>query len=92
MVNPDRWLQSCAEDYTDDEDGRSEEWDDKYYELEKSIAKDGIDNSKHDFADTLYEYQPRLMQAIANGDDVLTLMIIKEVYVKELSGIVNRDL
>ena len=91
MINPDRWLQRCAEDAMDDED-YPERFDEEYCELERSIAKNGIDNSQHDFADTMYEYQSRIMQAIAQGDDVMTLMLVKEVYEKELNSMAERNL
>jgi len=90
MVNPDRWLQSCAEDAMDDD--IDEQLHEEYCDIERSIAKDGIDNSKHDFADTMYEYQARIMQAIAQGDDVMTLMLVKEVYDRELKALAKRNL
>lgn len=90
MTNPDRWLQRCAEDAMDDDiDERLHE---EYCEIERSIAKNGIDNSEHDFADSMYEYAGRVMQAIAQGDDVLTLMLVKEVYDRELKAMAERHL
>jgi hypothetical protein len=91
MINPDRWLQRCAEDAMDDEN-YPERFDEEYCELERKIAKHGIDNSEHDFADTMYEYQGRIMQAIASHDDVMTLMLVKEVYERELKAMVERNL
>jgi hypothetical protein len=91
MVNPDRWLQRCAEDAMDDEN-YPERFDEEYCELERSIAKNGIDDSQHDFADTIFGYQSRIMQAIASHDDVMTLMLVKEVYEKELKAMVERNL
>jgi hypothetical protein len=91
MINPDRWLQSCAEDAMEDED-IDEQLHDEYCEIEDRIAKYGIDNSEHDFADTMYEYAERVMQAIAEGDDVLTLMLVKEVYDRELKAMAKRNL
>ena len=90
MTNPDRWLQSCAEDAMDDDIG--EQLDAEYCEIERDIALNGIDNSKHDFADTMYEYAGRIMQSIANGDDVMTLMLVKEVYDRELKAMAERNL
>ena len=90
MVNPDRWLQSCAEDAMDDD--IDERLDEEYCDIEKRIAKDGIDRSEHDFADTMYDYQNRIMQAIAQGDDVMTLMLVKEVYDIELKAMAKRNL
>jgi len=89
-MNLDRWLQSCAEDAMDDDIG--EQLDAEYCEIERNIALNGVDNSEHDFADTMYEYQDRIMQAIANGDDVMTLMLVKEVYDRELKGMAKRNL
>lgn len=91
MTNPDRWLQRCAEDAMDNDD-YDEQLHEEYCDIERRIAKDGIDNSEHDFADTMYEYQGRIMQAIAQGDDVMTLMLIKEVYDKELNSMAKRNL
>ena len=90
MTNPDRWLQSCAEDAMDDDIG--EQLDAEYCDIERNIALNGIDNSKHDFADTMYEYAGRIMQSIANGDDVMTLMLVKEVYDRELKALAKRNL
>jgi hypothetical protein len=90
-MNPDRWLQRCAEDAINDED-YPERFDEEYCALERRIAKDGIDNSEHDFADTMYEYASRVMQSIAQGDDVMTLMLVKEVYEREMKSMVERSL
>lgn len=90
MTNPDRWLQSCAEDAMDDDIG--EQLDAEYCDIEQRIAEHGIDNSEHDFADTMYEYQAQIMKAIAQGDDVMTLMLVKEVYDRELKGMAKRNL
>lgn len=90
MTNPDRWLQSCAEDAMDDD--IDEQLHEEYCDIEQRIAKDGIDNSEHDFADTMYTYQSRIMQSIAQGDDVMTLMLIKEVYDIELKAMAKRNL
>lgn len=90
MINVDRWLQSCAEDAMDDD--ISEQLDAEYCDIERDIALNGIDNSEHDFADTMYEYQFRIMQSIANGDDVMTLMLVKEVYDRELKALAKRNL
>jgi hypothetical protein len=73
----------------DDEDEMLYE---EYCDIEKSIAKHGIDNSEHDFADTMYEYAGRIMQAIAQGDDVMTLMLVKEVYDREVKALAKRNL
>lgn len=89
MINPDRWLQRCAED-TDE--NYPERFDDEYCALERKIAQVGIDDSEHDFADTVFGYQSRIMQAIANHDDVMTLMLVKEVYERELKAMVERNL
>lgn len=91
MVNPDRWLQRCAEDAMDDED-YPERLHEEYCDIEQRIAKNGIDDSEHDFSDTIYKYQSRIMQAIAQGDDVMTLMLIKEVYEKEVMSMAERNL
>ena len=91
MTNPDRWLQSCAEEAMDDED-YPEQLHEEFCDIEQSIAKNGIDDSEHDFADTLYPYQSRIMQAIAQGDDVMTLILIKDVYTIELTAMAKRNL
>ena len=90
MTNPDRWLQRCAENAMDDDE--DEMLHEEYCDIEKSIAKHGIDNSEHDFADTMYEYAGRIMQAIAQGDDVMTLMLVKEVYDREIKALAKRNL
>ena len=91
MTNPDRWLQSCAEDAMDDED-YPERLHEEYCDIERRIAKDGIDSSEHDFADTMAEYENRIMQSIAQEDDVMTLMLVKEVYDIELNAMAKRNL
>jgi len=90
MNNPDRWLQRCAEDAMDDD--IDEQLHEEYCDIERRIAKNGIDNSEHDFADTMYEYAGRIMQSIASGDDVMTLMLVKEVYDRELKAMAQRNL
>ena len=90
MINPDGWLQRCAEDAMDDD--IDEQLHEEYCDIEKRIAKDGIDRSEHDFADTMYDYANRIMQSIAQGDDVMTLMLVKEVYDIELKAMAKRNL
>ena len=89
-MNPDRWLQRCAEDAMDDD--IDEQLHSEYCEIERGIAKDGIDNGEHDFADTMYEYQSRIMQAIAMGADATVLFLVKEVYDRELKAMAKRRL
>jgi hypothetical protein len=75
----------------DDED-YPERLDDEYCSIERRIAKEGVDDSEHDFGDTMYQYGSRIMQAIAQGDDVMTLMLVKEVYHKEVMAMAERNL
>ena len=91
MVNPDRWLQRCAEEAMDDED-YPERLHDEYSDIEQRIATLGVDSSEHDFSDTMCEYENRIMQAIAQGDDVMTLMLVKEVYKKEVMSMAQRSI
>jgi hypothetical protein len=91
MINPDRWLQSCAEDSMDDEDFE-DRLHEEYCDIERRIVEYGIDHSEHDFADTMYEYADRVMQSIAKGDDALTLALVKEVYIREVNAMAKRNL
>jgi hypothetical protein len=74
------------------DDDIDEQLHEEYCDIERRIAKDGIDNSEHDFADTMYEYAGRVMQSIAQGDDVMTLMLVKEVYDREVKALAKRNL
>jgi hypothetical protein len=91
MTNPDRWLQSCAEESMDDED-YPERLHEEFCDIEQRIAKVGVDSSEHDFADTMAEFENRIMQSIAQGDDVMTLMLVKEVYEREVMAMAKRNL
>lgn len=86
MVNPDRWLQRCAENASDDETL----WDDENESILKEIAQFGVDPKKCDLHDKVYPLQKELMQALAKDDDETVLSIMRSIFDVEVAEMTNR--
>ena len=86
MINPDRWLQSCAEDAMDDED----RWDEENEMILKELRQFGVDPRECDLHDKVYSLQKELMQALAKRDDAKILSIMYSMFDVEVSEMTDR--
>jgi hypothetical protein len=86
MINPDRWLQRCAEDASDNETL----WDDENETILKELAQFGVDPKVCDLHDKVYPLQKELMQALAMQDDDKVLSIMYSIFDVEVAGMTDR--
>jgi hypothetical protein len=88
MINPDRWLQSCAEDYHSGDDESL--WDQENEIILKEIRQFGVDPRECDLHDKVYPLQKQLMQALAKDDDATILSIMYSIFDVEVSEMTDR--
>jgi len=88
MINPDRWLQRCAEDYQsgDDED----RWDEEHECIMRDLRMGGVDPKNCDLHDKIYPLQKELMQALAKDDNPTILSILYSAFDIEVKEMVDR--
>ena len=86
MVNPDRWLQSCAEDSMEDE----VRWEDENETILKEIQQFGVDPTVCNLHDKVYPLQKELMQALANGQDDTVVSIMQSIFDVEVAEMTDR--
>lgn len=86
MINPDRWLQSSAEDYYDSED----RWNEENDIILKELRQFGVDPVDCELHDKVYPLQKELMQALAKGDDATVLSIMRSIFDVEVSEMTDR--
>jgi hypothetical protein len=86
MVNPDRWLQSCAEDSMEDE----VRWEDENETILKEIQQFGVDPTVCNLHDKVYPLQKELMQALANGQDDTVISIMQSIFDVEVAEMTDR--
>ena len=86
MVNPDRWLQSCAEDAMEDE----VLWEDENETILKEIQQFGVDPTECSLHDKVYPLQKELMQALAKGEDDTVLSIMQSIFDVEVAEMTDR--
>jgi hypothetical protein len=85
-MNPDRWLQRCAEDAMDGEDN----WDEENEMILKELSQFGVDPRTCDLHDKVYPLQKQLMQALAKRDDATILSIMYSIFDVEVSEMTDR--
>ena len=88
MVNPDRWLQRCAEDAEDDEI----RWEEENEMVLKEIRQFGVNPAECDLHDRIYPLQKELMQALAKRDDATILSIMYSVFDVEVARMTDRSI
>jgi hypothetical protein len=86
MVNPDRWLQSCAEDSMDDE----VRWEEENEMIYKELRQFGVRPVDCELHDKVYPLQKELMQALAKRDDATILSIMYSIFDVEVSEMTDR--
>ena len=87
-MNPDRWLQRCAEDAMDDEI----RWEEENEMVLKEIRQFGVNPAECDLHDRIYPLQKELMQALAKRDDATILSIMYSVFDVEVARMTDRSI
>jgi hypothetical protein len=88
MINPDRWLQSSAEDYYSG--GDEDRWDEENEMILKELCQFGVDPRECDLHDKVYPLQKQLMQALAKNDDETVLSIMRSIFDVEVAEMTDR--
>jgi hypothetical protein len=86
MINPDRWLQSCAEDSMDDE----VRWEEENEMIHKELRQFGVRPVDCELHEKVYPLQKELMQALAKRDDATILSIMYSIFDVEVSEMTDR--
>ena len=87
-MNPDRWLQRCAEDAMDDEI----RWEEENEMVLNEIRQFGVNPAECDLHDRIYPLQKELMQALAKRDDATILSIMYSVFDVEVARMTDRSI
>jgi hypothetical protein len=85
----DRYLQSLADDYMEDEGDRADKWDEVYHELlESCISGEEVynfDPKTGDFCgEVLYPHQQFILHCLALGKDKELLDLLNKVFDKHI--------
>lgn len=89
MTNPDRWLQSCTDDYTDEEGDHFEMLEQEWCEVIREISAEGVNKMECEIFDKLFDEQSNLMKALAQNDDATALVILRKAFDQEVQSMVN---
>jgi hypothetical protein len=81
MVNPDRWLQRCAENAMEDETL----WEDENETILAELRQFGVDPRDCELHTKVYTLQKELMQALASQDDDKVLSIMYSIFDVEVA-------
>lgn len=91
-MNPDRWLQSCAEDYMDEESDYHEMRDQERSVLLKEIGSGMVTPDEFEIFERLFDDQSDLLKALARNDDKAVLAILHKRFDEGVESIVESRL
>lgn len=89
MSNPDRWLQSCAEDYMDEEGDHHEMREQERSIVLKEIASGIVTPNEFEIFELLFDDQSDLLKALARNDDKAVLAIVQKRFDEGVKSIVE---
>jgi hypothetical protein len=89
MSNPDRWLQSCAEDYMDEEGDHHEMMEQERSVLLKEIGSGIVTPDEFEIFERLFDDQSDLLKALARNDDKAVLAILRKRFDEGVESIVE---
>ena len=89
MSNPDRWLQSCAEDYMDEEGDHHEMMEQERSIVLKEIASGIVTPDEFEIFELLFEDQSDLLKALARNDGATVLAIVQKRFDEGVESIVE---
>lgn len=88
----DRWLQSCAEDYFDEEGDHQEMREAEYHNVLNDITSGEITPDDFEIFERLYDDQSDLLKALAKNDGVAVLAIVQKRFEEGVESIVESRL
>jgi hypothetical protein len=88
-MNPDRWLQSCAEDYMDEEGDHEEMREQEHSVLLKEIGSGIVTPDEFEIFERLFDDQSDLLKALARNDDKAVLAILYKRFDEGIESIVE---
>ena len=89
MSNPDRWLQSSAEDYMDEEGDHHEMIEQERSVLLKEIGSGIVTPDEFEIFERLFDDQSDLLKALARNDGVTVLAIVQRRFDEGVESIVE---
>jgi hypothetical protein len=89
MTNPDRWLQSCAEDYMDEEGDHAEMRDQEHSMVLKEIIGGQITPDEFEIFELLFDDQSDLLKALARNDGTTVLVIMQKRFDERVESLVE---
>lgn len=89
MISPDRWLQSSAEDYMDEEGDHAEMREQEHSMVLKEIIGGQITHGEFEIFDLLFDDQSDLLKALARNDDKAVLAILHKRFDEGVESIVE---
>lgn len=89
MSNPDRWLQSCAEDYMDEEGDHHEMREQERSIVLKEIASGIVTPNEFEIFELLFDDQSDLLKALARNDGATVLAIVQKRFDEGVKSIVE---
>jgi hypothetical protein len=89
MISPDRWLQSSAEDYMDEEGDHLEMMEQERSIVLKEIASGIVTPNEFEIFELLFDDQSDLLKALARNDGVTVLAIIQRRFDEGVESIVE---
>ncbi len=92
MTNPDRRLQSCAEDYMDEQGDHLEMIEQEHSMVLKEIASGMITPEEFELFEFLYDDQSALLKALARNDGSSVLAIIQKRFDERVESLVESRL
>jgi len=91
-MNPDRWLQSCADDYMDAEGDHQEMREQEHSIVLKEIASGIVTPQDFEIFELLYDDQSDLLKALARNDGVTVLAIIQKRFDEGVESLIESRL
>lgn len=92
MSNPDRWLQSSAEDYMDEEGDHHEMIEQERSIVLKEIASGFVTPNEFEIFELLFDDQPDLLKALAQNDDKAVLAILRKRFDEGVESLIESRL
>ena len=89
MISPDRWLQSSAEDYMDEEGDHAEMREQEHSMVLKEIIGSQITPDEFEIFELLFDDQSDLLKALARNDDKAVLAILRKRFDEGVESIVE---
>ena len=91
-MSPDRWLQSSAEDYIDEQCDHEEVWAEERSVLLKEIGGGMVTPDEFEIFERLFDDQSDLLKALAQNDDKAVLAILRKRFDEGVESLIESRL